>query len=225
MDNLAVDQIVSDFLAKQKEEIEGLKNQEKTKLLDSLGLFTYKREYAPEDYIPSTNSLRRMYNKSETIDGVKRYYREVKKVYPEISDETYNELQQVIKEKEALTPKPSASTRTEKAEDKKPEEFDVVAKDAWGTGFAAKFMRTLAWILWIGGLILSVVLSLRQEADGYYSTKTVFDWASFLTFLSIYAFAGCFALCMSELFANISSINAKLGGYHVKPSEMPKPRR
>ena len=59
----------------------------------------------------------------------------------------------------------------------KPEEEPVqyelqknVASDSRG----AAFMRAIAWIIWIGGLILAIASSIGSESYGYYSTRTTF---------------------------------------------------
>lgn len=82
---------------------------------------------------------------------------------------------------------------------------DKKSEDDSGTGFGGGFMKTVAWILWIGGFILSFAMSLQSEYR-----STIFNWTLFFSSLSIYFFAGAFAMCMSELFSNVNTIKNEI---------------
>lgn len=213
MNTSEANKIISDFIEKEKEEINALKRKRNEELLDRLKLFSIEKEYAPEDYKPPYGYYSSSkYPKSEVFGDTKRYYREVK-VYPDISDETYNELINTLQEKEVLTPKPPV---IEKKEEKKPLSFSITSRYSDDDGIAATFMKVIAWILWIGGLILSIVISRNEVPYSSYRTETVFNWTTFTTVFSSYALLGGFAMCMSELFENISTIKNQLLSYEVK---------
>ena len=99
MDTFENDKLVSDFLAKEKEEIAALKTIRNEELLDSLGLFTTEKKYAPDDYYPAAGwASSQRYPRREETDGRIRYYRQDKKIYPAIDDDTYNELVKTLRE-------------------------------------------------------------------------------------------------------------------------------
>ena len=213
MNTTEANKLISDFIEKEKEEIDALKRKRNEELLDRLQLFSIEKEYAPEDYKPPYGYYNSgKYPKSEVFGDTKRYYREIK-VYPDISDETYNKLMNTLQEKEALTPKPPV---IEKVEEKKPLAFSITSRYSGNNGMAATFMKVIAWILWIGGLILSIVISRVEVPYSSYRTETVFNWTTFTTVFSTYALLGGFAMCLSELFEDISTIKNLLLGYEVK---------
>lgn len=79
------------------------------------------------------------------------------------------------------------------------------------TGFAsdsrgAAFMRVIAWIIWIGGLVLAIVSSLGSEAYGYYSSRDTFNWQNFFTVLGTYAIYGGLAWSVGLLFKDVHGI-------------------
>ena len=71
---------------------------------------------------------------------------------------------------------------------------------------AAKFFTVIAWLLFIGGLILALVVSITEEQYGYYSTRTVFNFTTFISTFITYYIAGCFSLCAAELFKKLQAI-------------------
>ena len=81
-----------------------------------------------------------------------------------------------------------------------------IEKEADNTSVAADFFTILAWLLWIGGLIISIVGALSTEEYGYYRTRTVFNFLPFITSFITYIIYGCFALCAAELFKKIQTI-------------------
>ncbi len=96
------------------------------------------------------------------------------------------ELEQTKKEKTPV----NLDEQADYFEDRKNEEES-------GTGFGCGFMKFVAWLLWIGGLILSIVLCHN-------------DFAVFFQMFILYFFAGAFAMCFSELFKNVSIIKNEL---------------
>ena len=206
--------LISGYFTKEKEAIAALKTERNTKLLDSLGLYSMKKEYAPEGYEPPISDYIAAYPKYETVNGRKFYYREIK-VYPEINDETYIELAKMLREKEELVPKQPV---IEKKEEKKPLKLSITPDHSGNTGIASSFMKAIAWILWIGGLILAIVSSRTEVVKGtyYQYTETIFVWLTFFTISIQYALLGGFAWCMSELFENISTIKNELLGFKAE---------
>ena len=100
----------------------------------------------------------------------------------------------------------------------------------WGNDcFGARFMRILAGVIWIGGLILAIATSIETEV-GRYRTTTTFLWGNFFTYLLIYAICGGVVWCVSTLFEDIHGINVALGSLRLiqkeeKPSMPPKTDR
>lgn len=76
--------------------------------------------------------------------------------------------------------------------------------------YGARFLRALAYILWIGGLILAIATSIGTETNYYGRSTTTFLWSNFVNVLSNYAIYGCAAWSVSLLFADIHGINVAL---------------
>ena len=109
-------------------------------------------------------------------------------------------LEQIKKEKAPV----DFQKQTDYLEDKK-------NKEESAPSFGGKFMKTVAWILWIGGFIVSIIMAVRTEyvTPANY-TKEVFEFGIFLLMLSIYFFAGAFAMCLAELFENVHTIKNEI---------------
>lgn len=78
-----------------------------------------------------------------------------------------------------------------------------------GNSTAATFFSVLAWILWIGGLIVAIVsANVTVTNQGYYSTYTEsqFSFTVFMSAFIIYFISGCFAMCAAELFKKLQTI-------------------
>ncbi len=91
----------------------------------------------------------------------------------------------------------------------KPEEEPVqyeLKKESPSDCHGASFMRTLAWIIWIGGLILAIASSIGSESYGYYSTRTTFNWGNFFTVGGTYAVYGGLAWSIALLFDDVHGI-------------------
>lgn len=59
---------------------------------------------------------------------------------------------------------------------------------------AADFMIVLAWILWVGGVVISIFKA---------NTSSVFNWLIFISNVITYLVSGGFAYCFAELLKNI----------------------
>ena len=78
-------------------------------------------------------------------------------------------------------------------------------------GFGGRFMKCVAWFLWIGGFILATVTSLKNDPNYHGAgNRTIFDWTNFFQTAAVYFFAGAFALCMSELLTNVQTIKNRI---------------
>lgn len=196
--------IVEDYIAKTRKEIDSLKKKQKESLLESLGLYTDDREYSPTGFFSQD------YPYCDSTDEVDRYYRIAEKKYPEIDDETFEALQNVLREKKELTPKMPVNQKSA------PLEFDVDAKNTSRNSSAAKFLKAIAWVLWIGGLLLAILSARVEKVTSSYRVETVFEWQTFISVSTLYFVTGSFAMCMSELFENISSIANRVTGYIIK---------
>ena len=200
-----MDNMVEKYIEENKE---ALHHQ----LLDSLELYEYEeiKEYAPEGYFAIYN-----YSKYELVDGIKRYYKSTKKkVYPQITDDEYEKLLAISREKEHIEEKREAEYKKNNPEKKPPLKFTIMRLNGNEENFAVSFMRGLAWFLWIGGLIVSIFTA-RTEVISGYSTKTVFQWSVFLVYFSLYLTAGSFCLCFSQVFSNIQSIASAIQSFYV----------
>lgn len=94
------------------------------------------------------------------------------------------------------------------------------------TGFAsdsrgAAFMRAMAWIIWIGGLILAIASSIGSEY-GYYSTRTTFNWGTFFAIFGSCAISGGLAWSVASLFEDVHGIFDILYTMRLIAKEKPK---
>ncbi len=64
-----------------------------------------------------------------------------------------------------------------------------------GSGFAS-FLKVLAFIAWIGGLIFAIAGANVTVAGYYYSNHTEFSFGTFITLLLPYVFYGIILFCM-----------------------------
>ncbi len=76
----------------------------------------------------------------------------------------------------------------------------------------AKFLRVVAWLVWIGGLILAIATSFVEKTVGSYYTYTekTFDWGIFFTVLGTYALYGGLIWSVSLLFEDVHDISNAL---------------
>ncbi len=72
-----------------------------------------------------------------------------------------------------------------------------------GSGFA-NFLAVLAWIVWIGGLIVSISGALVIE-KGYYSSTTHFSFTTFLTLFLSYVVYGILLMGMASIVDKITA--------------------
>ena len=73
----------------------------------------------------------------------------------------------------------------------------------------ASFLRFLAWIVWIGGLIISIT-GANITTVGYYSTYTEFSFGTFLTLFITYLIYGVILMGMATIVDRITDTNNKV---------------
>ena len=78
---------------------------------------------------------------------------------------------------------------------------------------AASFLRVIAWILWIGGLVLAIVQASGAKTD--YWGRAHFSFAVFLEVFLEYVLYGGFTMCAVELFENVQTIANALQGFRI----------
>lgn len=105
-----------------------------------------------------------------------------------------------VTQPEVYTPS-SVKNSNSKTEEKWLIEPTIDYKGSW----AAKFLKVIAIILFIGGLIVSYTTA-NIEVVGKYGSHNEFRWEIFIETYLIYGLAGCFTLCACELFENIQRI-------------------
>lgn len=110
---------------------------------------------------------------------------------------------------------------------KNPETEYVLSKGrATGSGFAA-FLRVLAWIVWIGGLIISIAGAQVTEV-GRYSSSTSFSFSAFLTTFLAYVINGVLLMGMASIVENISNTYSIVSGLSLDkrtPDSLNKTKR
>lgn len=95
------------------------------------------------------------------------------------------------------------------------------------TGFAsdsrgAAFMRVIAWMIWIGGLVLAIVFSIGSEAYGRYSTRNTFNWGTFFAIFGSCAISGGLAWSVASLFEDVHGIFQVMSALKLVKKEKPK---
>lgn len=77
-----------------------------------------------------------------------------------------------------------------------------------GSAFAT-FLKVLAWIVWIGGLIIASIGS-NITKMGYYSSYTEFSFGTFLTLLIPYLIYGVMLMGLATVVDKITDTNNKV---------------
>ena len=77
-----------------------------------------------------------------------------------------------------------------------------------GSAFAT-FLRILAWIIWIGGLIISST-GANVIREGYYRTYTEFSFGTFLTLFIPYLIYGVMMMGIATIVDKITDTNNKV---------------
>lgn len=164
----------------EREEEEKKLEKQRRKVLIAAGLFTQQEvEVTQEEY--NEKGLYDVRYSVKTVDGVQKYFK-TKKVPLEVTDEEYQAVAATIKEEKT--------------------EFDEKEKNNW----AVTFFTCMAWIIWIGGLIVAIITSRTPDKWG----DMEFSFTLFLGNYAIYVIAGCISLCAAELFKKLHDIWVEL---------------
>ena len=93
-----------------------------------------------------------------------------------------------------------------------PVEFDYHLTKHTSESKGAKFLRVVAWLVWIGGFILAIATGfVEKTVSNYYPyTEKTFDWGIFFTVLGTYALYGGLIWSVSLLFEDVHDISNAL---------------
>lgn len=235
IENLKTEKAEQEIREKQARE-----KAEREALLETLGLSMTLREYIPLSKVP--RGYNKLGIHEEVASGGHYVYFENNfHAYPEISDEEFEQIKKAAEEKAALekekaaiiaqeepspedTTPPSSpvipapeSVKQEpetKKEQQKPLSFIFTGKYQNVESFAEALMKILAWITWIGGIIISISVA-NIEVPGYYSSHNEFNWGIFLLLIMIFFLAGASYWCMAELFGNLDTIKNILQNFRL----------
>lgn len=205
-----MDPRVQEFLDRTNQEIEAKKSEtarkEREETLIRAGLYEEDTEYF--EHLPYGMK----YTGQIYKDG-KRLFTISKKKPLEVSDEEYAQIVAALEERNKWSEE-DKKAKDAKTETKQPEEttFEIDGKPYLQASTGAKFLRGIAWLLWIGGAIVSIAGSF-VTVPGYYESETKFVWTSFLTSLLTYLFEGGFVMCFAEALDNIQSIRDWICGF------------
>ena len=211
----------------QQEQIEK-KAREKEILLDSIGLYSVVREYSLKKPYSYGYSPKKIYN--ETIDNQVLYWTNEIKIYPEISEEEFAQIEGIVEKKKELenekkkqlNPEPEPLPQLKPADlspKKEPVSTPKTEKNPMSLrirhtsvpeSFAESLLRILAYIDWFSGLCISIFISRREVPVSTYRTETQFSWSIFFVSILVFFLSGSVMMCLSELFGNVNSISQRL---------------
>ena len=103
-----------------------------------------------------------------------------------------------------------------KQKEKQNEEYVLSKGSATGSGFAT-FLRVIAWITWIGGLIIAIAGAQVTEVSSYsYRTSTHFSFGTFLTLFLSYFIYGVLIMCMATVVDQVSGTYSIVSGIKLE---------
>ena len=96
------------------------------------------------------------------------------------------------------------------------EEYILRKGSVSGSGFAS-FLRVIAWLTWIGGLIISIAGAQVTEISSYsYRTSTHFSFMTFLTLFLSYFIYGILTMCMATVVDQVSETHSIVSGISLE---------
>ena len=118
-------------------------------------------------------------------------------------------------QKRAYTPSSSSST------DSAPiDTYKITPTYSTVQSGSALFLKVLAFVLWIGGLIISIAgANVVTSVDRWGDPKTSFSFITFITSFVTYGVLGGFMFCMAEVVQNIMDIAVSLRGFKATKEE------
>ena len=218
--------VLAEFMEKTRQEIEEAKrkklDEEKAQLMLDLGLTKQEKEYAPDTMTDWRVRTCAGYVQSEEISGEKKYYRIADLPIP-ISDEEFADLKKLLDEKHTIL----SPTQTENADEKPSDSpiipqapcYQIVPIVGNKSSTAANFMKVLAVLVWIGGLIIAILSSNIQVTGRNGDVTKEFQFSLFFPVAFEYGLYGALILCMAEVIENIGLIANYLRGMTAKPQE------
>ena len=189
---------------KVRQELDALKMKSRESILDEFGLYSTSREYATQEYTNGFSARAAGFDHMELKDGKYVYYREDTKTYFDVTDEEFGQLLALKAERDALMPPPPVEVPV-KVE--KPDEYAVKPDSPTGASQSARFMRNIAWMVWILGALTALL------GSGLFYGR--FNFTAFISTMSTYFITGMAFKCMAELFENLQTIASSLSGMTI----------
>ena len=222
-----------DLLKKKRDELEKLKAQKaaeedaakqkaRQELLARAGYRCDSgttKEYAPEG-MDWREAYRNGYDRQEYGPRGSRMYRLQAQIQVDLTEEEYTELEALDREveemKQATSSKP-ASSNTVSPKQEENNELSAIPTRTDYDSHAETWLKYMAYVCWIGGLITAIVLSIHKTINlKTGETVNQFNFWACLGYYAAFAMAGELWFCLSELFGNIAAIKSLLRGYTIK---------
>ncbi len=107
---------------------------------------------------------------------------------------------------------------------KEPDRIEYVLSKGTDTdsGFAT-FLRVLAWIVWIGGLIVSIASATVTVEVGRYGSSTQFSFTTFLTHFLSYIINGVLIMGMASIVETIANTYSIVSGLSLDKRKLDSP--
>ena len=172
------------YIEKLRAEVENERRESIRRGIFELDLYEEVKVYAPEDVTDKRTAQDKGFYESEESDGVTKYFYTTSRP-AEISDEEYATICELREEKRRYK---RASDHTK------------------GNSAAAAFLKIVAWVLWLGGIIVAAIAATTTVYSAYGYSDTEFSFGVFFTTLFTYAMYGALTMCAAELLNNVSRI-------------------
>lgn len=203
---------LAEFFAEKEKHLQELEVSRREAVLRAAGLVEEVREYVPHD-----QGLYGLSNHSEVVNGERRFFKRTEKLI-EVTDEEFQRIEALLAAQKEYDDKIAEKERAEKVEAAAKEAQNQLTEIKFFTDAgqeesrSAEFLQVLAWIMWVGGIILAIVSAQKnvEVAGKYFSTtNTYFDWMVFFSTAAIYIVAGGFAMALSGICKNLHDISAR----------------
>ena len=187
--NLKVEEYLRNYKKQEKEQKEEKDAEYRTQVLIAAGLTEEAEcECSEEEYYNTPLQLRK--ELAEEEDGY--HFRILKQMPIEVTDEEFAAIEKTV------------TTEKMKVSDSQEEQKSG----------SATFFAVLAWILWVGGLIVSIIVAnqeVQHVSTSYYgttriTTTTEFSFTVFMSTFAIYLISGALCMAVSELFKKLQTI-------------------
>lgn len=172
------------YIEKLRAEVENERRESIKRGISELELYEEVKVYASEDVTDKRTAEDKGFYESEEADGVTKYFYTTSR-QAEISDEEYAEICELQEEKRRYK---RATYHTK------------------GDSAAALFLKIVAWVLWLGGIIVAAIAATATVYNVYGHADTEFSFGIFFTTLFTYAMYGALTMCAAELLNNVSRI-------------------